>query len=127
MGGVRVHGNIHAMGSFLHQASLRTTDYLTDGVAALAPIGYTGKKARTTPESVTTSIWSTSMRNHEPPTIPSKNLKEKALKRHGDVIQQALTEAENLRESQIVHELIRRVHKHMEAQRIIARDLLDEE
>ncbi len=67
------------------------------------------------------------MLSHEPPTIPSKNLKEKALKRHGDVIQQTLTGAENLGERQAVHDLIRRVHKHMEAQRIIARDLLDEE
>jgi hypothetical protein len=67
------------------------------------------------------------MPNHEPPTIPSKNLKEKALKRHGDVIQQTLTEAKNLGERQTVHELIRRVRKHMEAQRIIARDLLDKE
>jgi hypothetical protein len=46
MEGVRVHGNIHAMESFLHRASLRATDYLTDVVAALAPINYTRKKAR---------------------------------------------------------------------------------
>ncbi len=67
------------------------------------------------------------MPNHESPTIPSKSLKEMALKRHGDVIQQALTAARNLRERQTVHELIRRARKHMEAQRIIARDLLNKE
>jgi hypothetical protein len=94
----------------------------------LSPLstGY-GDVHQTTPATVTTSIRSTSTPNHEPPTIPSKNLKEMAFKRHGDVIHQALTEAKNLGERQIVHELIRRVRKHMEAQRIIARDLLDEE
>jgi hypothetical protein len=123
---------------------------LTDVVAALAPMDYTRKKARMSAKinadcieamftrSVNKTVpqrslwfparrWSTSMPNHEPPTIPSKNLKEKALKRHGDVIQQALTEAENLGERQAVHKLIRRVRKHMEAQRIIARDLLGKE
>jgi hypothetical protein len=129
---------------------------LTDVVAALAPIRYTRKKARMSAKinadcieamftwnvsktvdqggvyGLQTSLWfpaqrSTSMLNHEPPTIPSKDLKEKALKRHGDIIQQTLTKAKNLGERQIVHELIRRVRKHMEAQRMIARDLLDEE
>jgi hypothetical protein len=65
------------------------------------------------------------MPNHETPTIPSKSLKEMALKRHGDIIQQALTEAKKPGERQTVHERLRRIRKHMEAQRIIARDLLD--
>ncbi len=67
------------------------------------------------------------MPNHDLPTIPPKHLKELAFKRHGDAIQQALTEAKNLKEQPAVHELLRQVRKHMEAQRIIARDLLDEE
>jgi hypothetical protein len=65
--------------------------------------------------------------NYEPPTIPPKTLKERALRRHGDSIQHALTGAKNLREKQAIHQLIQHVHKHMEAQRIIARDLLDQE
>jgi hypothetical protein len=117
---------------------------LTDVVAVLASIRYTRKKARMPVKinpyrievmftrSVSKAVRpsrrrSTSMPNHEPPTIPSKSLKEMAFKRHGDVIQQVLTEAENVGERQNAYELIRRVRKHMEAQRIIAGDLLDEE
>ncbi len=67
------------------------------------------------------------MPNQEQPPIPSKTLKEMALIRHGNAIRQALTEAKTLREQQALHDLIRRVRKHMKAQQIIARDLLNKE
>lgn len=65
--------------------------------------------------------------DHEPPTITPTTLKERACKRHGDAIQQILTAAKHLKEQQAVHDLLQHVRKHMEAQRIIARDVLDKE
>ncbi len=65
--------------------------------------------------------------NYEPPTTPPKKLKERAFKKHGEAIHQTLALARHLEKQQVIHELLRRIRKHMEAQRIIARDLLDEE
>jgi hypothetical protein len=67
------------------------------------------------------------MPNDEQPMIPPKTLKELALTRHGDAIQHALTAAKTLGEQPAVHQLIQCVRKHMEAQRIMVRDLLNEE
>ena len=65
--------------------------------------------------------------NQEQPTVPSKTLKEMALTRHGEAIQRLLTEVKHLRERQAVHDLIGQVRKHIEAQHILARDLLNQE